>query len=239
MDIRGLLAAAKITPNKELGQHFLQDDKTLDEEVALAKLTSKDVVLEVGAGLGNLTIRLSKKAKVLAVEKDYSFSKILKNIPNTDLVLGDALEFLESLRSAKATGKFNKIVSNIPYAISQDLLLEFFRHKWDTAVLIVQKEFAEKLKSKERLGLVLSELAEIKIAKDVPASYFYPPAVPSSIIVLKQKKQIDYDFWQFLCKLKPNKNVNVVIKKAPASLAKKKVHQLTLAELKALFKLTQ
>ncbi len=239
MDIRGLLAAAKITPNKELGQHFLQDDKTLDEEVALARLTSKDVVLEVGAGLGNLTIRLSKKAKVLAVEKDYSFSRILKNIPNTDLVLGDALEFLESLRESKASGKFNKIVSNIPYAISQDLLLEFFRHKWDVCVVVVQKEFAEKLKSKERLGLVMSELAEVKIVKQVPANYFYPSAVPSSLILLKQKKLIDDNFWKFISGLKPNKNAGVAVKGAPAALAKKKVHQLTLAELKTLFKLTQ
>lgn len=240
MNIKQLLEMAKIKPDKNLDQHFLQDDKILDEEVALAKLGKKDVVLEVGGGIGNLTIRLSKKAKVIVIERDFSFSRILKQIGNTDLILGDALQVMESFRAAVAKGNpplFNKIVANIPYSISQDLLLEFFRHRWDTAVIIVQKEFAEKLVSKERLGIVMSELADIKIARDVPATAFYPLAVPSSIVVLKQKKQLDDKFWIFCKGLPPNKNVGGVVKKAPASLAKKKVHQLTLAELRQLYKI--
>jgi len=150
--------------------------------------------------------------------------------------MADALEFLEPMRGKKV---FNKIVSNIPYSISQELLLEFFRHEWEIAVLIVQKEFAEKLKSKERLGMLMSDVADVKIVKTVPAGYFYPTAVPSSLVVLKQKKMLDDKFWDFLCTLKPNKNVGSMIKQAPAALAKKKVHQLTLAELKQLYKLTQ
>lgn len=239
MDIKKLLELAKVTPKKDFDQYFLQDDKTLAEEVALAKLTAKDTVLEVGAGIGNLTLHLAKKAKVLAIEKDYGFTHVLKGMPNTDSVMADALEFLESLRKNNKPPIFNKIVSNIPYSISQELLLEFFRHKWDTAVLIVQKEFAEKLKSKERLGILMSELADVKIAKTVPAGYFYPTAVPSSIVVLKQKKLIDDKFWQFMCWLKPNKNVGSMVKNAPVGLAKKKVHQLTLAELKTLYNAIQ
>jgi 16S rRNA (adenine1518-N6/adenine1519-N6)-dimethyltransferase len=233
MDIKGLLATAKIIPNKDLDQHFLQDDKVLDEEVKLAALKPKETVLEVGGGIGNLTIRLSKKAKVIVIERDFTFSRILKAIPNTELILGDALEILESMRGKV---QFSKIVSNIPYSISQDLLLEFFRHKWDTAVIVVQKEFAEKLISKERLGVMMSELAQIKIVADVPANAFYPTAVPSSIVLIKQKKQLDDKFWTFLLRLKPNKDVGSLIKKAPAPLRKKKVHQLTLQELKQLYK---
>ncbi len=249
MNIKHLLAIAKITPNPKLDQYFLHDDKILAEEVGLAKIGRDDAVLEVGAGIGNLTIVLSKKpAKIIAVEKDYSFSHVLKNIPNTQVFLGDALEFLESLRTAKAETKtplkrstivFNKIVSNIPYSISQPLLLEFFRHKWDIAVLIVQKEFAEKLMSKERLGLVMSDIAEVSIIKNVPANAFYPTAVPSSLVLVKQKKLLDDGFWSFVSALKPNKDVSNQAKNYPKNLAKKKVHQLTLTELKSLYKMNQ
>ncbi len=251
MNIKRLLEIAKIKPNPVLDQFFLQDDKILDEEVALAKLKSSDTVLEVGAGPGNLTIRLSKAAHVLAVEKDYAFSRILKGIKNADAILGDAIEFLESLRSkgeSKSPAKgspnrsdmaFNKIVSNIPYSISQPLLLELFRHRWDTAVLCVQKEFAEKLVSKERLGVLMSDIAEIKLVRDVPASAFYPPAVPSAMVVIKQEKLLDDGFWDFLCGLKPNKNVSNLVKKYPKNLAAKKTHQLTLGELKKLYEMNR
>ena len=244
MNIKQLLDLAKIKPRADLDQFFLMDDNILDEEVALARLKSSDTVLEVGAGIGNLTIRLSKKANVIAVEKDYSFAKVLKGIQNTDTILSDALEFLESLRSSHAKGVpnrscvFNKIVSNIPYSISQPLLLEFFRHKWEIAVLIVQREFAEKLVSKERLGVIMSDMAEIKIESDVPSDAFYPTAVPSSLVVIKQKKLLDDGFWTFLCSLKPNKDVSNQLKN-PKNMAKKKVHQLTLTELKELYKLNQ
>ena len=246
MNIKQLLEIAKITPNPALDQFFLTDDKILDEEVELAKLKSGDIVLEVGAGIGNLTIRLAKKSRVIAVEKDYGFTHILKNIKNTNALMGDALEFLESLRDMSKKGPpkhptvaFNKIVSNIPYSISQPLLLEFFRHEWDLAVLIVQKEFADKLVSKERLGMMMSDIADVKIIKNIPANAFYPTAVASSLILVKQNKLIDDKFWTFLCSLKPNKNVSNQIKKFPKHIAAKKVHQLTLAELKDLYILNQ
>ena len=237
MNIKQLLEIAKIKPNPKFDQYFLHEDAILNEEVDLAKIDKKDIVFEIGAGIGNLTILLSKKAPVIAVEKDYAFSHVLKNMPNVQVFLGDALEFLESLRTKdKPSNPFNKIVSNIPYSISQPLVLEIFRHKWDTAVLIVQKEFAEKLVSKERLGLVMSELADIKIVKNIPANAFYPVAVQSSMVLFKQKKLLDDGFWSFISELKPNKDVSNQVKNSPKSLAKKKVHQLTLVELKMLYK---
>ncbi len=233
MDIRELLAIARVTPDRKMDQYFLKDDSILDYEVELAELKPEDTVLEVGAGIGNLTIRLSKKSKVVAIEKDFSFSRLLRGIPNTNAIMGNALEVLESLRDSKS---FNKIVSNIPYSISQDLMIEFFRHKWDVAVVCVQKEFAEKLISEERLGKIMRDLADIKIVKNVPADSFYPKAVPSAIVVMKQKKTIDYDFWKFLTELRPNKNVSNQVKKYPKNLASKKIHQLTLGEMNTLYR---
>ena len=235
MNIKQLLEIAKIKPNPALDQFFLTDDAILDEEVALASLKKGDTVLEVGPGIGNLTIRLSKKSHVLAVEKDYSFMNVLKGIQNCQAVFADALEFLESLRSKQQKPVFNKIVSNIPYSISQPLLLEFFRHRWDVAVLMVQKEFAEKLASRERLGMIMKDMAEVKIMKHIPAGAFYPKAVPSSLVLIKQKKQLDEGFWKFLCSLKPNKNVSNQLRTS-GKLGTKKIHQLTLDELKTLYK---
>ncbi len=236
MNIKQLLDIAKIKPNPALDQFFLTNDEILDEEVSLANLKKSDTVLEVGAGIGNLTIRLAKKAHVLAVEKDYSFMGVLKGI-DCETIFGDAIEFLESLRSNHGgSDPFNKIVSNIPYSISQPLILELFRHKWETAVLVVQKEFAEKLVSGERLGMLMKDMADIKIVRQIPAGAFYPVAVPSALIMIKQKKLIDDDFWNFLCALKPNRNVSNQVKKYPKQLGVKKVHQLTLAELKILFR---
>lgn len=257
MDIKRLLDMAKIKPNPALDQFFLQDDEILDEEIRLAHLGTGDIVLEVGAGIGNLTIRLSKAARVIAVEKDYTFSGVLKGIKNIDVVLSDALVFLESLRTTKGkkSGRlenekeaarstpnrsatiFNKVVSNIPYSISQPLLLELFRHEWQLAVLIVQNEFAEKLVSKERLGMLMSDIADVKIVRDIPANAFYPLAVPSALVLIKQKKQLDDKFWKFLCTLKPNKNVSNQVKKYPKNLANKKAHRLSLKELKELYRL--
>ncbi len=233
MDIVQLLAIARVKPDKKLDQYFLKEDSIIEEEIGYAELAPEDTVLEVGAGIGNLTIHLSKKSKVIAIEKDFSFSRLLRGIPNTNAIMGNALEVLESLRGSN---KFNKIVANIPYSISQDLMIEFFRHRWDTAVIMVQKEFAEKLVSEERLGKVMKELADIKIVKNVPAEAFYPKAVKSSILLIKQKKLIDYDFWNFVHALRPNKNVSNQVKKCSPSISKKKVHQLSIGEIKQLYK---
>ncbi|MBI4174667.1 MAG: hypothetical protein HY517_03405 [Candidatus Aenigmarchaeota archaeon] len=238
MDIKKLLELAKIKPNPALDQYFLTSDEILDKEVELAELKKNDTVLEVGAGIGNLTIRLAKKCRVVAIEKDYSFMNVLKGI-GCQAVFSDALEFLESLRSKEdSKAPFNKVVSNIPYSISQPLVLELFRHKWDVAVLIVQKEFAGKLVSTGRLGMVMKDMADVKIVRQIPASAFYPTAVPSSLLLIRQKKQLDDGFWNFLCLLKKNRNVSNQIAHS-GKLGPKKVHQLTLAELKELFKLNQ
>jgi 16S rRNA (adenine1518-N6/adenine1519-N6)-dimethyltransferase len=250
MNIARVLKDYNIEPNKNMDQYFLQDDKILSEEIKAASLKSTDIVLEVGSGLGNLTKKIAEKCKVIGIEKDYSFRNVLKGISNTNIIFGDALEVLESLRKvrqAKAAkgeqlkAEFNKIISNIPYSISQDLLIEFMRHKWNLAVLVVQKEFAEKLSEKDKLGLLLSECADIKILRQIPANAFYPEAVPSSLILVKQKKIIDYDFWLFLSEIfkDRNKDVKNVLRDYPVRLAKKKVHQLTAEEIKKLYALNR
>jgi len=246
MNIKKILEEDNIVPNKGLDQYFLQDERLLDEEIKTANLQKNDIVLEVGCGIGNLTRKIAEKCKVIGIEKDYSFRTTLKGLNNTNIIFGDAIEVLESLRKVgEGNGKnvkkpqFNKIVSNIPYSISQDLILEFMRHKWDIAVLIVQKEFAEKLTGKDKLGMLMKECAEVKMIKQVPGRAFYPATVQSFLVLLKQKKLIDDDFWNFLAEVFKNRNKDVknVVKNYSLRLANKKIHQLTLEEIKKLYEL--
>ncbi|MBS3052890.1 MAG: hypothetical protein J4469_00145 [Candidatus Aenigmarchaeota archaeon] len=226
-----------IKPLKSRDQFFLQDEELLDFEVQLAKLGGKDTVLEIGAGAGNLTRKIAAHCNAIAIEIDERFLPELGKISNTKVMHNDAMKVLADKRNGKIQIPFNKIISNIPYSISQDLLVELLRHSWESAVLCVQREFAEKLQAKGKLAVAVNDCCGLRYMANVPAEAFYPKAVNSSIIMLKQKKLLDYNFWQFLGILysKKNKNVRNIIKDAPKELAKKKVHQLTTEELKETF----
>ena len=107
-----------------------------------AALESSDVVLDAGAGFGFLTRFLADKCKaVIAVEKDPQVAEVLreqvKGISNVTVIEGDVL---------KATlPKFNKVIAIPPYYLSSHLVTWLLEHKIDCAVLILQKEFADRL----------------------------------------------------------------------------------------------
>ena len=107
--------------------------------MAAAELKSEDVVLEIGAGIGNLTERLARKAKkVIAIELDPALVNILHdrfdNVGNIEIIAGDALkvDFPE----------FDKVVSNLPYSISSEITFKLLRHKFKLGILMYQYEFA-------------------------------------------------------------------------------------------------
>jgi 16S rRNA A1518/A1519 N6-dimethyltransferase RsmA/KsgA/DIM1 with predicted DNA glycosylase/AP lyase activity len=105
----------------------------------------------------------------------------------------------------------------------------------------VQREFYEKLRSKEAISIITNDCSELQLAKIVPADAFYPKAVDSAIIILHQKSLLDPSFWSFvrLAYIKRNKDVKNVVKDAPPGLAHKKVHQLAAEEIKELWVLHQ
>jgi len=129
-------------PKKRLGQHFTVNSDILQRLVSHASITKDDVVLEVGAGLGFLTRLLSSKCKkVIAIEVDPKIVGILRkqlhSLQNVDLIEGDILKV--------SLPPFNKVVSAPPYSLSSPLLFRLLERKFDWAVLIFQKEFAERL----------------------------------------------------------------------------------------------
>ena len=229
MNVRQVLAENNITPSRRQGQHFLQDEEIIEYEIKMANLEENDIVLEIGSGVGNVTKKIAQRARVIAVEKDRRFLPLLENLDNVKIINADALSVIRKLN-------FNKVISNIPYAISQRLLLELLKKEWKIAVLIVQKEFAQKLK-KGKLALLLEECADVKIIGGISAGAFYPRGVASAIVVLKQKALMDEKFWNFLNKVYKNRNRDVrnVFPACGEAVAKKKVHQLTLDELKSLY----
>ena len=204
MDIKKFLKKHNLEPKSKYDQYFLKNEEILNLEIDLADLKKDDIVLEIGAGFGNLTEKIAKKAKVIAVEKDPRFIKFLEKIKNVKVKYGDALNILD-----KKKLNFNKIISNIPYSLSQKLLLKFLKRKWEKAVLIVQKEFAEKMRKDTKLSLLIDDCCEMKIEGTVPDQAFYPKAITSALVVLKQKKEMDIGFWKFLKQMFRYNNKNV------------------------------
>lgn len=173
-------------PKKRLGQHFTVNSDILQRLVSHASITKDDIVLEVGAGLGFLTQLLSSKCKkVIAVEVDPKIVRILRkqlhSLQNVDLIEGDILKV--------SLPPFNKVVSAPPYSISSPLLFRLLERKFDWAVLILQKEFAERLaasvgsKDYGRLTVTIYYRADVELLDYVPRTMFYPPPDVDSMMV--------------------------------------------------------
>ncbi|HIH02090.1 TPA: ribosomal RNA small subunit methyltransferase A [Thermoplasmata archaeon] len=185
-EVRTILESLDKRPTKRLGQHFLLDERVIDRQVSLAELGPEDTVLEVGPGIGNLTESiLSTGAKIVAVEMDTGFCRFLtRRFGNRiDLVNGDAVTaFIPD---------FDKVVSNLPYQISSPITFRLLELGFEKAVLMVQREFAERMvasagtKDYGRLSVGVYFRAKCEIAMNVSKSSFWPqPKVDSSVVVL-------------------------------------------------------
>ena len=120
------------------------DKNKRDQIINFGNITKDDVVLEIGTGIGTLTIELAKKAqKVIAIEQDTKICEILakrlkdEKIDNVELINDDALKV--------DFPPFNKIISNLPYQISSPITFKFLDYDFDLAVLMYQKEFADRM----------------------------------------------------------------------------------------------
>ncbi len=187
-----LLRRHRIFPKKLFGQNFMVETSIIQSMVAYASLTQNDVVLDIGAGLGFLTRFLADRCKrVLAVESDARLVEALraqlKDSSNVKIIKCDVLK--------ASISRFNKVVSIPPYHISSPLLLWLFSKNFDCAVLIFQKEFANRLVASigsENYGWLTVFTyyhVEVELLDDVPRWVFYPPPDVDSIIVrLKPRK---------------------------------------------------
>jgi 16S rRNA (adenine1518-N6/adenine1519-N6)-dimethyltransferase len=192
-----LLKAWHLRPKKKLGQHFLVDPSTAEMIVRRSRITSKDTVMEIGAGLGALTIPVAKIAGcVYAVETDSQLTPLLKNellvhkLTNVEIIEKNILSIdIHSL--AKKLDRRLIVMGNLPYNISSQVLIQLIeaRQHVNRAILMFQKELARRItaspgnKDYGRLTVMLSYCAEIKSIATIAASLFYPaPKIDSEVI---------------------------------------------------------
>lgn len=179
-------------PKKYLGQHWLNDQKSLEAMCQAADVQPGDTVLEIGPGLGSLTTHLVQRAgQVVAVEYDAILARTLSSkvtATNLSVITGDILSFdFTSLPSGY------KVVANIPYYLTSHLVrfISETTNPPDTAVLLVQKEVAQRIAAQPGAMSILSITAQyywqVSLGHDVPAKLFKPPPkVDSQIVILKR-----------------------------------------------------
>lgn len=190
---KGALRRLDLKARKSLGQHFLIDRDVLAKVVDAAELSSGDVVIEVGPGLGVLTEELAKKAgKVIAVELDGKLADILKqklaSAGKVDVVNGDILKLEPSALVEDKPIEY-KVVANLPYYITSAVIRHFMEAslKPRLMVIMVQKEVAEAIVAEPGRMSLLSVSVQFygkpEIVSYVPADSFYPvPKVDSAIL---------------------------------------------------------
>lgn len=183
-----------IKNNKSLGQHWLRDRDVLAHIADQAAITSDDTVLEIGPGLGTLTSELLRRAgKVIAVEFD---SELARKLPaqfpgkNLEVINGDILTFDFSTLPVGY-----KVVANIPYYITSKIVQQLMTadNKPSVAVLLVQREVAQRLASKPGqmsiLAISAQIFADVSLGDVVKAQMFTPPPkVDSQVVVLKTRQ---------------------------------------------------
>jgi 16S rRNA (adenine1518-N6/adenine1519-N6)-dimethyltransferase len=191
-----------------LGQNFLREERFFDRIVAAADLSSDDLVVEVGPGLGGLTRRLAGAAgEVIAVEIDRGLVAALETIladdPNREkvrLVNADVLD----LDPAELTGgRPYKLVANLPYYVTSPVLrrfLETTEHRPSLLVVMVQREVAERMLARpDKMNLLAVSVqfyGQPRVVTLVPAQAFYPPPKVDSAVVridLHERPPLDVD----------------------------------------------
>lgn len=196
---RSIIEKYKFKFSKSLGQNFLVDDRVLHSIIDAAQLTKEDSVIEVGPGIGTLTIELAEHAgKVLTIEIDNSLipilEEILKDYGNIKLYHGDALKADLKEIAAGFLDEPVSICANIPYYITTPLIYKFFKSglKIKNIILMVQKEVAQRMaagpgsKDYGALSLMIRYYSTAEIVTLVPPDCFIPrPKVDSAVIKLE------------------------------------------------------
>jgi 16S rRNA (adenine1518-N6/adenine1519-N6)-dimethyltransferase len=190
-----------------MGQNFLANPSTAETIISRAHLSSEDVVLEIGAGLGALTIGLARTVKkVYAVEKDRQLVDLLKaellanRIFNCEIIPNNIL-FMDLDAIAKTIGTKITVFGNLPYGISSQILVKLIQSRscLDRTILMFQKELAQRISAQPggrdygRISAMLRYCANIQRLAHIRASVFYPPPkVDSTVIEIRFKSTAIY-----------------------------------------------
>ncbi len=214
LDLLRQLKSRGIRPRRSLGQHFLVSEAHLDRIVELADLGPQDAVLEVGAGPGQLTVRLAERAgAVVAVEVDPRLADLLEEVVrtkrNVQVLRADVLSL--DLPGLFPPGMRRKVVANLPYRIASPLLVRLLEEvpELERLVVTVQEEVGRRLVARPGtadyglLTVLVAFHAEARMVRRIPPGAFVPPPrVSSAVVVLtpRPRPQAEYACFRALAK---------------------------------------
>jgi 16S rRNA (adenine1518-N6/adenine1519-N6)-dimethyltransferase len=199
-DITELLASHGLAPRRAFGQNFVSDPNTVRRIARMANVGANDHVVEIGAGLGSLTLALAETgARITAIEIDHGIAPVLrdvvKDLPNVSVVVGDALEL--DWNEIIPPGSKAVVVANLPYNVATPLVADLLDAipQISRFVVMVQKEVALRLASSVgssdygAISVKVAYWATARVLGDVPPSVFIPrPKVTSSIIEITRRE---------------------------------------------------
>ena len=211
LKLRNILNKYKIYPKKKLGQNFIFDFNILDNIVNNILPINKFLIIEIGPGPGGLTRSIFKKnpLEIMVIEKDNIFKKNLEEIflensnIKSHLIINDFLK----LNINELITKNAKIISNLPYYVSTQILLKVLpiNKKVKEIVFTFQKEVGNRIIAKpgskeySRLSVIVQSVCNISIVQKLPASVFFPkPNVDSSVLKFTPKKNITINNFEAL-----------------------------------------
>jgi len=194
--VRKILRHYGIRPIKRLGQSFLEDNNVINKILVMSDIRADDTIVEIGAGVGIMTELLAQNAKkVVALDIDPRMIGILRerlaDYHHVDVIQADVLEYDFSFAGTRLPSQKLKVIGNIPYNISSQILFHLlaYRHCISSMILMFQKELADRLTANpgtKDYGIptvFVSMYTECSREMTIPRSCFYPrPAVTSSVI---------------------------------------------------------
>ena len=195
----------------EKDQHMMIDKQTIKKIIDFAQIKKDETILEIGPGTGNLTKELAGKSKkVIAIEIDPSFEAGLIKMPDIKVVIGNALDEIEKT-------EFDKLVSNIPYAICEPLIYKMITKNFKLSILTVPEGFVDILLAKtgdvlfSKLSAISAEFFEISVILKVPRESFNPVPKTNSVVI-KIKPRADNILIQEVLKRGPLKVKNAIVR---------------------------
>lgn len=201
--IRELLDSESLAPRRDLGQNFVADPNTVRRIAALARVGAGDRVVEIGAGLGSLTLALADTgASITAIEIDHGIVPILRTVvadrANVAVLEGDAmrLDWSAVLQDPATSDAGWVLVANLPYNVATPLICDLLDAvpSIERMIVMVQREAAERFAAVPRtsaygaVSVKVSYWAAARIVGHVPASVFVPrPNVESSLVEIARR----------------------------------------------------